>query len=500
MKIRFAQILTLLMLLFASLLPNIGHAQHRPPSRRSPTASSFRSLESSTTVPALLLSDIHFDPFSDPGKVPQLAAAPESEWAKILASPARPDRQAALTALHRACGGRGADTSAALLQSTVEALKAQATEAKFVLIAGDLLGHLFDCRYATLVPNTHRAGLADFTAKTLQYVMDQVRAAVPGVPVYAALGNNDSACGDYRLDANGAFLASTSKILAGGWPESADRDKMLADFAATGGYSTQLPAPADNTRLIVIDNIFQSAKFANCNGAPDPASIKAQIDWLTAQLRDTREHHQKAWVVGHIPPGIDLYTTLTHLRNVCGGAKPEMFLSNEQMADTLADNADVVSLAIFGHTHMDEMRLLTRDTKGSPATAAVPAKLIPSISPIDGNFPAFTLARLDPATSELADFRVIAASNPSEPNITWKEEYSFSKTYHESSFSASTVGHLMQGFAADPAAASPLSQDVIQHYFVGDASSLIKPLWPQYVCAMSHHTVQGISACMCAQP
>lgn len=500
MKIRLTQILSLLS--FALLLLNLrpGQAQHRPPSRRSPTASSNPSHESSTTVPALLLSDIHFDPFSDPGKVPQLAAAPESEWAKILATPPRPDRQAALTALRRACGGRGADTSAALLQSTVQALKTQATDAKFVLIAGDLLGHLFDCRYTTLVPNTHRAGLADFTAKTLQYVMDQVRAAVPGVPVYAALGNNDSTCGDYRLDANGTFLASTAKILAQGWPESADRDKMLADFSAMGGYSTQLPAPADHTRLIVIDNMFQSAKFQNCSGAPDPAAVKAQIDWLKAQIDDARSHHQRAWVMGHIPPGIDLYTTITHLRNVCGGAKPEMFLSNEQMADTLADNADVVSLAIFGHTHMDEMRLLTRDTKGQTASAAVPAKLIPSISPIDGNFPAFTLARLDPTTSELADFRVIAASNPGDPNITWKEEYSFSKTYHESSFSAATMGHLMQGFAADPSAASPLSQDVIQHYFVGDTSSLIKPLWPQYVCAMAHHTVQGISACMCAQP
>lgn len=500
MKIRSAQILSLLLLSLALLLPRPAQSQHRPPARRSPTASSNPAREISNTVPALLLSDIHFDPFSDPGKVPQLAASPESEWAKILATPPRPDRQAALTALHRACGGRGADTSAALLQSTVQALKTQAADAKFVLIAGDLLGHLFDCRYTTLVPNTHRAGLADFTQKTLQYVINQVRAAVPGVPVYAALGNNDSACGDYRMDANGTFLASTAKILAEAWPESADHDKMLADFSAFGGYSTMMPAPADSTRLIVIDNIFQSAKFQNCTGASDSASVKAQIDWLTAQLSDARSHHQKAWVLGHIPPGIDLYTTITHLRNVCGGAKPEMFLSNEQMANTLADNADVVSLAIFGHTHMDEMRLLTRDIKGQPAISAVPAKLIPSISPIDGNYPAFTLARIDPATSTLADYRVVAASNPSEPSITWKEEYSFSKTYHESSFSAATVSHLLQQFAADPAAASPLSQSAVHNYFVGDTSSLIKPLWPQYVCAMAHHTIQGISACMCAQP
>ena len=43
--------------------------------------------------------------------------------------------------------------------------------------------------------------------------MRKLRGALPGVPVYAALGNNDSDCGDYQLDPDSAFLAEAGKML-----------------------------------------------------------------------------------------------------------------------------------------------------------------------------------------------------------------------------------------------------------------------------------------------
>ena len=44
------------------------------------------------------------------------------------------------------------------------------------------------------------------------YVMRSVEAAFPGVPVYIAGGNNDSACGDYQLDSPDKYLAATSGV------------------------------------------------------------------------------------------------------------------------------------------------------------------------------------------------------------------------------------------------------------------------------------------------
>jgi hypothetical protein len=67
------------------------------------------------TVPALLLSDIHFEPFWDPAKAPQLAAAPSSEWRAILAAAPSPDQPQRFAALQQSCHARGADTSFALM-------------------------------------------------------------------------------------------------------------------------------------------------------------------------------------------------------------------------------------------------------------------------------------------------------------------------------------------------------------------------------------------------
>ena len=50
------------------------------------------------TVPALLVSDIHFDPFHDPARAARLVDAPVSEWNAILAEPPSPDQA---TVAHR---------------------------------------------------------------------------------------------------------------------------------------------------------------------------------------------------------------------------------------------------------------------------------------------------------------------------------------------------------------------------------------------------------------
>jgi sphingomyelin phosphodiesterase acid-like 3 len=44
------------------------------------TVPCFSKSAPSATVPVLMVSDIHFEPFWDPGKAAQLAAKPESDW------------------------------------------------------------------------------------------------------------------------------------------------------------------------------------------------------------------------------------------------------------------------------------------------------------------------------------------------------------------------------------------------------------------------------------
>ena len=78
---------------------------------------------SAPTVPALLLSDIHLDPFHDPAKFAALLAAPATGWAVILDAPPSPTQAADFAHLQETCGARGVDTPPALLQSTLHAAR-----------------------------------------------------------------------------------------------------------------------------------------------------------------------------------------------------------------------------------------------------------------------------------------------------------------------------------------------------------------------------------------
>lgn len=447
-------------------------------------------------VHALFLSDIHFESFWDPGKVQQLAAAPASQWRSILASAESPGRDAQWAALEQKCHSRGKDTSYALYASSLKGMQTVAHDASFITVSGDLISHEFSCKFQALFPHPDPGAYRDFVEKTIEFVLGDLHEALPRARVYAALGNNDSDCADYQLDEHDAFFSDLADSITQGLPPALRKDVALT-FADAGYYSAFLPAPLDHTRLLVLDNTFMSRRFKSCSGASDSAGADAQIAWLGTELSDARQHGEHVWIMGHIPPGIDPYSTTAKLRNVCGGAAPEMFLSSNNLPDLLAQYGDVIQLALFAHTHMDEMRLI-KPGDGAPSEApGVAVKLVPSISPINGNTPSFMVASVDPSTGGLADYRVFA-QDPT--GVGWKEEYDFAKEYHQPSFSASTLHTLTDGFESDPTAASDASEAYLRNYFVRDRSMELKIFWPQYTCALSSYTANDYRSCLCPSP
>jgi sphingomyelin phosphodiesterase acid-like 3 len=451
-------------------------------------------------IPALFLSDIHLDPFADPAKAARLNAAPAAEWPAILSAPDSPTQAKESAALQEACPTRGVDTPYVLWQSSLMAIRADAARARFITLSGDLLAHSFDCKFQTLLPTATPAQFLAFTEKTVRTIVTTLRAALPGVPLYIAMGNNDSGCGDYHLDAaHDAFLGYTAKIVAEALPAT-DHAAVLSDFAAGGYYSVPL-AGVPHTRLLVLDDLFFSTKYSTCSGQPDHAPAAAQLAWLAGQLSAARQHNERVWVMGHIPPGVNLYATARNSANVCAGARPQMFLVSESLAELLARNADVVRLALFGHTHADEMRLLTPDDGPQAritAVSGVPVKIVASISPVNGNRPTFTLASIDPATATLADYTVFMASNLTGVAAKWAPEYTYSTTYHQPAFDAASLAKLIRGFQSDPSAKSPASQAYLRNYYPGDVSRAIQFAWPQYACTLEHDSARSFTACACA--
>jgi sphingomyelin phosphodiesterase acid-like 3 len=457
------------------------------------------------TVPALMLSDIHFEPFYDPVKTVQIFSAPINRWSAILDSAPTPTREKDFATLNDVCHSRGLDTSEVLWRSTLRAMQVHATTATFVTVSGDLLAHEFECKFKRTFPTASDQDYVLFTANTIRYLVRGLQSAFPARPLYVSMGNNDSGCGDYREDRNSAFLNKVAKIVTASLPPD-DREENLRDFAIGGYYNAPLPREIPHARILVLDDLFSSYKYTSCNNKPGEYASNQQIAWLRSELADAREKKQVVWVMAHIPPGIDLYRTLGK-GYVCGKTQSANFFANEKLGAVLAANDDIIRLAVFAHTHTDELRLINEDSQpadgseqgkpGTPVGPGVAVKLIASISPVNGNKASFTVARIDPATATMIDYTVFAASNLTGQNATWSKEYTFSETYHQPSFTPATLKLMTDAFRNDLTASTPESNAYLRNLYVGDRAPILKPFWPEYTCALTHNSGQGFADCVC---
>lgn len=449
----------------------------------------------SVPAKALFISDIHFDPFHDPAKVSALAAAPVSAWEAILATPDSPTQAVDHDALQTACKVKTVNTPYSLLASTMNEVKKDAAGARFVTMSGDLLTHQWNCRFTTTMPSATHAQFEAFMEKAMEFEANELDKALPHVPVYFAMGNNDSNCDDYKLDTNTAFLQAVERIVSHGvgaaWNAAAAKS-----FETGGYYSVTMAAPMRRTRLIVVNDMYLASSYKSCAGKPDDAPAKAEIRWLAAQMDAARRLHQRVWVMGHIPPGVNPFATAKKSpQKICApagtdGAGPAMFMVDESLGDTIVKNADIVKLTIFGHTHSDEMRLLVNGDK------SVVVKVVPSITPVYGNNPAFVVAQVDPATSTMADYTVFAALDAT--GSSWAKEYTFSETYGHTGFTPATLSTEIDGFRADSKMETAQSKAYLRFY--ASEPPLVQPspvYWQASVCAMTHNHAADFAGCIC---
>ncbi|MGA8940238.1 MAG: hypothetical protein WB439_13835 [Acidobacteriaceae bacterium] len=457
-----------------------------------------------STVPVLMLSDIHLDPFHDPAKFAQLRTTPVAGWAAILYAPASPTQTADFTQLQSTCGARGIDTPPALLASSLHAEHLHLSHPLFVTLSGDLLAHQFDCRFHTLAPTATPTDYSAFAAKTIAFIALQLHRTFPHSPIYFALGNNDSGCHDYREDPNSAFLQADATAFAADAISPANRAAILREFPQLGDDNLTLPAPIQHTRLIILQDIFESKKYAACNGDSSDAPATQQIVWLRTQLTAARAAHEHVWIMAHIPPGIDAYSTFTKHRNVCAGKAPAMFLSSDALAQTIADFPDVIRLTLFAHTHMDEFRVFRAAPDSPSPDAIIPGKLVPSITPVNGNNPAFTIAQVEPRTATLKDYTVYSADNKTGIHTTWSKEYTYSATYHLPDLSGASLAKLTNAFVADKSSTTDASQSYQQYFYVGNPgisatlkAAAMQLVWPTYACAITNTDAASFRTCAC---
>ena len=57
------------------------------------------------------------------------------------------------------------------------------TDARFMTVSGDLIADGFSCRYTTLFPGSTPGDYQPFVLKAMSFVLEELRASFPGMPV-----------------------------------------------------------------------------------------------------------------------------------------------------------------------------------------------------------------------------------------------------------------------------------------------------------------------------
>jgi sphingomyelin phosphodiesterase acid-like 3 len=158
---------------------------------------------------------------------------------------------------------------------------------------------------------------------------------------------------------------------------------------------------------------------------------------------------------------------------------------------------------------MDEFRTYTTPD------GTIPGKLVPSITPVNGNNPAFTIAAIEPATATIKDYTVYSANNQTggadswdNQDTKWSEEYRFSTTYHLPDLSGASLEKLTTSFVDDKSGTTNTSHAYQQFFYAGDPvaakgisasmkAAAMQIVWPTYACAITHTDAASFRTCVC---
>ena len=419
----------------------------------------------------LMLSDIHFDPYADPAIMEQLGAKP-TEACRAPASPV--------------FSKFGSDTNYPLLKSTLDHAAATAEENHFhydyVIVTGDFLAHHFDGSYGRCVGGSEEA-YQKFASDTIKFVDGMIAKSLPGVPVFAALGNNDSDRGDYG-EPTEFFLQSVGRDWSRAWgniPE-ATRARALATFGRAGNYAVPHPTIPNHEFVILNSNLWSADNPQACSDAdPDPGG---QFQWLGEVLDRVKHAGGAATLIMHILPGIDAMRS--------SGGAPRAFWTEsctQKLIGELTDFRGVVREFYAGHIHRDDFRLLP-DREGRPLLAI---HIVPAVSPVYFDNPAVEIGWYDRSNGELRDYAT-QYLNLGELKPTWATEYIFTQAYGQPRPNLAALKKLSEAIhEGNPI--SGVGKEYAKYYAVGIGLFLTPFNWSNYSCAQTEITLSRFVQC-----
>ena len=331
---------------------------------------------------------------------------------------------------HEKCSDTGTDLWKVTRDKLTEIMDSTQPPA-FLLFTGDLPAH-YGLHH--LSPGTHERNDHN---EDIGGVLDDMAALVDSneIPLLYVPGNNDPMAGDYYSfeDANDSLPYDlvddpnahypALNVHSVGQPAPA----MVSDqHNAMGYYSAEV---TDGLRVICLNSVILFKSYHEVDGISHTDAGNTQLRWLRGQLVDARNDSDKVFIAMHIPPGKDAYNT-----NQAHG-HPSYNWADKQVDNfywqdyflNLMDSFSVEVTGIFyGHTHMDELRLLYNSDGSRVTEVAVSA---PGITPRNGNNPGFKLVQYDHNSKEAVDNVTYYTSGSASRSWGNNKPYTFSQIY-----------------------------------------------------------------------
>lgn len=433
-----------------------------------------------TAIPStfVAISDVHFNPFDDTTLFNRLVAAQAEDWASIFQSSNK-----------KTLPDYGEESNFTLLTTVLDSAAGQDDNPAVVLFPGDILCHNFKTTFDNLYGSVDQDALESFILKTVRFFVLQVREHFPDAPVLFTLGNNDSYAGDYDLVAGGNFLAETAALFEKQWLDGWVQSSDFSQNYKAGGYYTA-SVNKKSIRLLSLNSVFFSTH------RPAPAAGDAayvQLDWFEKQLAAAKNNGQSVYVVTHVPPGTNIYSTVANHMDAQGKITDVDGMWHDDYQARFLEIMNAypdLSITFFsGHTHMDEFRLIYNDARtNTPATVLVQ----PAISPVFGNNPAYKVFSINLKNWELLDYtaQVLSINKSSEEFIL---EYKFRTEYNLSNASAPNMAALSNALASDEAK----KNSYIRYYYSDSPRSAITDTkWPAYRCSTGYVRANKYKTCV----
>jgi sphingomyelin phosphodiesterase acid-like 3 len=360
------------------------------------------------------------------------------------------------------------------------------------LRAGDWLAHGFSDSYYQYAGNRDPRGLYEFIDKTITFLTQRICEQFPGIPIYPALGNADSYCGDYELQPKGKFLRRTANTWKGLLRNRNDEQAFMQTFPAGGYYTASAPGSSKH-HVVVLNTVFFSTDYRNQCGDPKDDPGGDQLNWLTLQLKNAAAKGEKVWLLYRIPYGIDAYNSVL----ATGDNTVEKVVSlwqpgyTEKFLILLDQYRDTIASMLAAHTHMDYFRMGLR---GEASESNAFLLVTPGISPLFGNNPGLHVISYDRRAFSLLDYTTHRLDLAAGPSADWKVEYRFSRTYRLFPISETTLETLSRSLKDN----AQTRATYIDYYNVGNPAipQMTDQTWPLFWCAIGQLTAAPFRACV----